>query len=129
MNGIEITRTHRYAPAFTPLALGFILAMRQWRPIWLVALAVNILAVMVTYTRTLLIAAVVAVVIAVVVRELRHPQAGRLVRRGLTILGSVAVVAAAFAWARPIESKYLLTRLERLRHGRRSQRHRHLAHP
>ena len=111
VNGIEITRTHRYAPAFTPLALGFILAMRQWRPFWLVALAVNILAVMVTYTRTLLIAAVFAVVIAVVVRELRHPEAGRLVRRALTILGSVAVVAAAFAWVRPVEAKYLLSRL------------------
>ena len=111
VSGVEITRTHRFSPAFTPLALGFILAMRDWRPIWLVALAVNILAVLVSYTRTLLIAALVAVVVAIIVRELRHPEAGRLLRRGLAILGSIAVITVAFAWMRPIEFGYLLDRL------------------
>jgi O-antigen ligase len=110
VGGVEITRTHRFSPAFTPLALGFILAMREWRPIWLAALAVNILAVMVSYTRTLLIAALVAVAIAIIVRELRHPEAGRLLRRGLAILGSIAVIVAAFAWMRPVEFGYLLAR-------------------
>lgn len=111
VDGVEITRTFRFAPAFTPLALGFILAMREWRPIWLAALAVNILAIMVSYTRTLLIAAAVAVVLAVVVRELRHGDAGRVLRRGLTIVGSVAAVVVVFAVVRPIQFRYLVSRL------------------
>ena len=108
--GSEITRTFAFMPQFSLLALGFVLARRQWDLKWLVVLAVTMLAIMVSYTRALLIAAVVGLVVAVVAREFSRPEAGRLVRRTLTIVASVAVVAVAFSLVRPVEFQYLAAR-------------------
>ena len=108
--GSEITRTFTFMPQFSLLALGFVLAKREWSFKWLVVLAITLLSILVSYTRALLIAAVVGVVIAVVVREFSRPEAGRLVRRTVTIVVSVTVVVAAFSFTRPVEFQYLVER-------------------
>jgi hypothetical protein len=109
--GQTITRTFTFAPQFSVLALAFVLARRSWTPGWLVVLAVTLLAVVVSYTRTLLIAALVAVVLAVVVREMKNPHAGRLVRRVLTLSASVAGAFVLFRLVRPAEFRFLMSRL------------------
>ena len=76
--GQEITRTFTFMPQFSLLALAFVLARRQWDLKWLVVLGITLLAIMVSYTRALLIAAVVGIVVAVLVREFSRPDAGRL---------------------------------------------------
>ena len=109
--GQTITRTFTFAPQFSVLALGFVLARRAWTPGWLVVLAITVLSIVVSYTRTLLIAAVVAVLIAVIAREFKRPRLGRLVRRVLTICASLAVAFVLFRVVRPVEYRFLLTRL------------------
>ena len=127
--GQEITRTFAFMPQFSLLALAFVLARRHWDLKWLAVLGITLMAIMVSYTRALLIAAVVGIVVAVLVREFRKPDAGRLVRRVLTIALSVVVVAAGFSFVRPVEFDISRQPLQRFRHGERRQRHRELADP
>lgn len=109
--GQTITRTFTFAPQFSVLALGFVLAKRAWTPGWLAVLAVTVLSIVVSYTRTLLLAAAVAVVIAIIVREMKKPHVGRLLRRVLTIGVSIAGALLVFRAVRPVEYHFLLSRL------------------
>jgi hypothetical protein len=91
--GQNIARATVFAPVFNLLALGFVLAKRQWTPRWLIVLAITLLASLVSLTRTLLIAAVVGLIIAIVARELSRPDFGRFARRvGASVLAAVVVV-------------------------------------
>jgi hypothetical protein len=109
--GAEITRTFHFAPMFTLLALGFVLARSAWTPRWLAVLAVTVSSVLVSYTRTLLIAVAVALVLAIFVRELKNGDAGRLLRRSLVVLVSLALVFAVFSVALPAQSAYVVSRM------------------
>ncbi|HET6496187.1 MAG TPA: O-antigen ligase family protein [Thermoleophilia bacterium] len=108
--GVEITRTFHFAPQFTILALGFILARSRWTAGWLLVLAISVLSVLVSYTRTPLIAVMLAFVISLVVRELRQPSAARLVRRALVIGVSAVVIVAGFAVVLPAQSQFINSR-------------------
>ncbi len=109
--GVAITRTFTFMPQLTPLALGYILAKPKWTAGWLVVLAITVMAVLVSYTRTLLITVALAVVIAVIARELRSPNATRFFRRVMVIVGSVAIAFALFALVLPVQTSYLTSRL------------------
>lgn len=109
--GVEITRTFHFAPQFTLLALGFVLARSRWTAGWLLVLAITVLSVLVSYTRTLLIAVIAAFVIAVVVRELRRPSASRLIRRILVIGVSAIIIVTGFAVVLPVQSHFVAARL------------------
>ena len=109
--GVEITRTFHFAPMFTLPALAFVLARPRWTPFWLTVLTVTVLSVLVSYTRTLFIAVIVAVVIAVLVRELKDPDSGRFLRRVLVVAGTVAAIMAVFAVILPAQSEFLVSRL------------------
>lgn len=109
--GQDITRFDVFAPALNLLALGFVLAKRRWTPGWLVVLAITLLAVLVSLTRTLVIAAVVGVALAIVVRELSRPDFRRVTRRiGVIVLGT-GVVVFAFSRVVPAYWGFLLKRL------------------
>ena len=110
-HGQTITRTFTFAPQFSVLALGFVLARRAWTLGWLVVLTITVLSIVVSYTRTLLVAAVVAVLVAIIVRELKKPRVGRLLRRVLTIAVSVAGALVLFSVVRPVEYHFVLSRL------------------
>jgi hypothetical protein len=110
-HGQTITRTFTFAPQFSVLALGFVLARRAWTPGWLVVLTITVLSIVVSYTRTLLVAAAIAVLVAIIVRELKKPHIGRLLRRVLTIALSVAGALVLFSVVRPVEYHFVLSRL------------------
>ena len=115
--GQDIARATTFAPVFDLLALGFVLAKRRWTPGWMVVLAITLLAILVSLTRTLLIAAAVGFVIAIVARELTKPDFGRVMRRiGATVLGA-AVVAFGFSRIAPAYWGVLLKRLDEFTSG------------
>lgn len=108
--GQDISRGTTYVPQFSLLALGFVLAKRTWSAKWLIVLGITMLAVITTYTRTLLIAAVAGLIIAIVARELSKPEAGRFLRRaGATVLCVIAALVI-FSMVRPVQYRFLLTR-------------------
>jgi hypothetical protein len=109
--GVTITRTFTFMPQLTPLALGYVLAKPKWTAGWLVVLAITVMSVLVSYTRTLLVTVVLAVVIAVIARELRSPNATRFFKRVLVIVGSVALALALFALVLPVQTSYMTSRL------------------
>ena len=112
--GAEITRTFHFAPMFSLLALGFVLARPKWTPGWLLVLAITVLSILVSYTRTLVIAVVVAVVIAIVVHEFKSPSSRRFLRRAAVILASVIFIGGGFALVLPARAEYALSRLTEL---------------
>jgi hypothetical protein len=115
--GQDIARATTFVPQFSLLALGFVLAKRAWSAKWLVVLGITMLSVLVTYTRTLLIAAVAGLIIAVVARELSKPEAGRFLRRtGAIVLCAIATLVI-FSAVLPVQYRFLLTRVDELRLG------------
>jgi len=94
--GVVITRTFSFMPPLFFLALAFTFARPRWTvPMYVVA-GINILAILVSYTRTMLLMAVVAGLTVVVVRLLRRRQAGLAVKR-VAALSFVAVVVGLIA--------------------------------
>ena len=116
--GQDITRATTFAPMFNLLALGFVLARRRWTAGWLIVLAITLLAILVSLTRTLIIAAFVGVIVAIVARELARPDFNRVARRiGSIVLGG-AVVVAAFSRIAPAYWRFLLKRFSEFTSGR-----------
>lgn len=110
--GQSIARGTVYQPVFNVLALGFVLAKRRWTPFWLAVLGITLEAIIVSLTRTMLIAAVAGLVVAVVARELVHPDFTRIARRtGATVFAAVAVVVV-FSRVVPTYWDYMLKRLD-----------------
>lgn len=115
--GQSIARATTFVPQYFLLSLGFVLAKRKWSAKWLVVLGVNMMAILVSYTRTLLIAAVAGLLIAIVVRELSKPEAGRFLRRAGAVVLCVVAVVVVFSVARPVQYRFLLTRFAELGSG------------
>ena len=116
--GQRITRTFTFAPQYSLLALGFVLGRRKWTPKLIAVLVVTMLAILVSYTRSLLIAAVIALVLAIVVQEVSRPDVSRFVRRSVAILASAFGAFAIFALARPVDYRFLLSRLSEFTSGK-----------
>ena len=110
VGGQAVSRGTTYAPVFNLLALGFVLAKRRWTPGWLVVLAITLLAILVSLTRTLLIAALLGLVIAIFARELSKPDFGRFARRVGTIVLAAAIVVVGFIKIAPAYWNTLLKR-------------------
>ena len=119
--GQTISRATTFAPMFNLLALGYVLAKRRWTPGWLVVLAITLLAILVSLTRTLLIAAVLGLVIAIIARELSRPDFGRVARRVGTIVLAAAVVIVGFIRLAPAYWKFLLKRFGEFTSGSGAQ--------
>jgi hypothetical protein len=116
--GQDITRATTFAPVFTLLSIGFVLGKRRWTPPWLVVLGITLVSVLVSLTRTLLIAAVVGLAIAVVARELARPDFSRVARRTGTVVLGAAVVAAGFSRMAPAYWSFLLKRFSEFTSGK-----------
>lgn len=110
-HGVDITRATVFAPMLNLLALGYVLAKRRWTFWWVVVLIVTLGAILVSLTRTLVIAALIGVVIAIIARELSRPDFARVARRvgAIAVLGVVAVVG--FSRVAPAYWAFLLKRL------------------
>lgn len=109
--GQVIARATVFQPVFNLLALGFVLTKSRWSPFWLLVLGITLGAIIVSLTRTMLVAAVAGLVIAVVARELVRPDFQRIARRtGATVFAAVTVVAV-FSRIAPAYWTYMLKRL------------------
>lgn len=109
--GRELTRTFYFMPQFLILATAFSIAQKRWTLWWAGVFIVTLGALWISYTRSLLVIAVVEVVVVLGVRLLKSREAGLAFRRALAIGGIVVVfVVVAFA-ALPVQSQYLLSRI------------------
>ena len=111
--GVVITRTFSFMPPLFFLAVAFTFAQRRWDvPTYLVA-GINVAAILVSYTRTMLLMVLVAGLTVVVVRLLRRRQAGLAIRRVVT-LSVVALVLGIVAFAfLPAQTEYFGKRISR----------------
>lgn len=116
-SGQNITRATTFAPMFNLLALGFVLAQRRWTPPWLVVLAITLLAILVSLTRTLVVAALVGLVIAIIARELARPEFSRAARRAGAIVLSAVLVVLGFRVISPAYWGFLLKRFSEFTSG------------
>jgi len=92
--GKVITRTFWFAPPYVALTLAFVLARRRWTPGWSLVLLITVIGIWVSYTRSLLIVAVAALLLTLLAWQLKRPAAGRLLKRAL----GIAVVGLALFW-------------------------------
>jgi O-antigen ligase len=110
--GQQLTRSFYFMPQLLILATAFSIAQRRWTVWWVAVFVITLATLWISYTRSLLVIAIVEVAIILGLRLLKSREAGRAVRRGLTIVGIVAVfVVLAFAFL-PVQSQYLLSRID-----------------
>jgi hypothetical protein len=119
--GEYVSRATVFAPVFNLLALGFVLAKRRWTPGWLLVLAITLMAILVSLTRTLLLAAIAGVVIALVVRELTRPEFGRFARRTGVLALAILALMVGFSRISPAYWSVLVARLGEFTSGQGSQ--------
>ena len=114
--GSLITRTFTFAPRFglVFLAVAFIAAARRWTLAWGAVLAITLLGVWVSYTRSLLFAVGVAVALSVLAYELKHPSSRRLTRRLVLTVCLAGVAAFTLFAVLPTQSRYFEQRLSSL---------------
>ncbi|HJW76015.1 MAG TPA: hypothetical protein VJ787_10150 [Thermoleophilia bacterium] len=109
--GQTITRTYYFMPQLVLLSIAYIFARRSWTA-WTVAAAViNLGAVWISYTRSLLAIAAVIIALSLVVRFMKLSTAGAAVRRTMTVgvlLVALFVGATSFF---PVQSQFFLGRL------------------
>lgn len=110
-NGEVLTRSFYFMPQYLPLAVAFCVARSKWSLLWVGVLAVTLAAIWVSYTRALLLVAIVEIVAVLAVRLLRHRDAWPAVKRAVQIalLAGVFVVAAVAVL--PTQSAYLFSRI------------------
>jgi O-antigen ligase len=109
--GQLITRSFYFMPQLMTLALAFCFAKPKWGLFWMAAFLLNMAALWVSYTRTLIVIAAVELLVILGLRMLTANQAGRTIRRAL-VIGVVVVVAGAVAFAvLPGESRYFMSRI------------------
>jgi hypothetical protein len=112
--GQALSRTFWFMPPFLLFSLGFALARRSWSAGTVVLTVLTMVAVVVSYTRSLVVAAAAAVGAVLGLRLLKERRPGLLARR-LSILGAVlAITVATLLVALPGPTSYFLNRLATL---------------
>jgi len=106
-----LTRSFYFMPQYLPLAIAFCAAKRKWSLLWLGVLAVTLAAIWVSYTRTLVLVAVVEIVLILGVRLLKQRDAWPAVKRSLQIILVTGVFAGAAVALLPTQSAYLFSRI------------------
>jgi O-antigen ligase len=109
--GERITRSFYFMPQLLTLALAYTFAKRRWSIFWIGVIVVTLGALWVSYTRSLLIIALVELVAILGARLFKGQQAGLVVKRALTIV-VLAAVLGVVAWvALPVQSQYFVSRI------------------
>jgi O-antigen ligase len=109
--GQRLTRSFYFMPQFLPLAIAYCVAKRKWGVFWFGVLVVTLAAVWVSYTRSLLLIAVVEVVVVLAVRLFKAREAWPAIKRGLQLVGVVALLGVLAFAVLPTQSNYILSRL------------------
>jgi hypothetical protein len=110
-NGEVLTRSFYFMPQYLPLAIAFCVAKRRWSLLWLGVLVVTLAAIWVSYTRTLLLLAVVEIVVILTVRLFKQRDAWPAAKRLLQIILVMGVFVGAAVALLPNQSSYLFSRI------------------
>jgi hypothetical protein len=109
--GEAITRTFYFMPQLLLLSIAYIFAQRSWTAWMLAAAVVNLSAVWISYTRSLLAIAVVIVALSLAARFMKYSTAGVAARRALAVGMLVLTLAAGVTFFLPVQSRFFLGRL------------------
>ena len=115
--GQVITRTFAFMSPLLIFALAVSFAKRRWTVWTYVIIAVNLVAVWVSYTRTMLAMAAVVAAISVLARLFKRGQEGLAVRRALAVATAVVSVAVIVVTFLPTESNYFVGRIQSAMEG------------
>lgn len=113
-NGQELSRTFWFMPPFLLFALSAAVARRSWGAGTIALVAVTMVAVVVSYTRSLLVAAAAVVAVILVLPWLKGGHPGLFLRRLSKIGAVLALVTAVLMVALPTPTSYFLSRMESL---------------
>lgn len=110
--GQTITRTFAFMSPLLIFALAMAFAKRHWTVWTYVIIGVNLAAVWVSYTRTMLAMAAVVAAISILARLLKGGQEMLAIRRVLAIATVVVAMAVVLVTMLPRESNYFVSRIQ-----------------
>jgi len=108
--GELITRSFYFMPQLLVLAVAFFVAKRTWDARTLVIAGITLAAIVISYTRSLILVALLEIALAMAVRLLKGGQLSMLMHRALAVVFTVACVGALVLAFLPTQSEFLLTR-------------------
>jgi hypothetical protein len=111
--GQQITRSFYFMPQLLTLSLAFCFAKPKWNAFWVAVMVITLAALWVSYTRTLLVTALVVLVVVLAVRLVKARQAGRVFRRALAIVTILVVFGVVVFAVLPAQSRYFVSRLSK----------------
>ena len=112
--GRELSRTFVIIPPFLFIALAVGYAKRSWDPVAILLVGMSWVAVVVSYTRSLLLAAAAVSIVLLTLRALKDRRGGALLRR-LSMIGVVgSCVVVTILLVLPTSTDYFLSRAETL---------------
>jgi hypothetical protein len=109
--GQVLSRTYLIMSPFLLLALIVGLARRSWSVGTIVLIFVSLVAVVVSYTRNLILAAAAVILVVLAARLLKERRAGGFLRRLSTIGAVVALTVIVLLVALPTPTGYFLSRM------------------
>ena len=115
--GQVITRTFVFLSPLLIFGLSFAFAMRRWTVWTYLIIGVNLVAVWISYTRTMLAVAAVVAAISILVRLLKSGQEMLAIRRVLSVAAVVVAVAVALVTLLPTESNFFVSRIQNAMEG------------
>ena len=115
VNGETLTRSFYFMPQYLPLAIAFCAAKHKWSLPWLGVLAVTLAAIWVSYTRALVLVAIVEILVILAVRLLKQRDAWPAVKRSLQIILVMGVFVAVAVALLPTQSAYFFSRIAETR--------------
>ena len=115
--GQVITRTFVFMSPLLLFALAASFAKRRWTVWTYVIIVVNLVAIWVSYTRTMLAMAAAVAAISIIARLVKRGQEMVALRRTFAIAAVVLAVAVALVTMLPTESNYFVGRIQRAMEG------------
>lgn len=109
--GVQLTRSFYFMPQLLILAVAYCIARRSWSARWVAVFLVTLGALWVSYTRSLLLIAVVTVAVILGVRLLKPGEAGPALRRLVVIVALALIFVFGALVVLPVQSRYLAARL------------------
>jgi hypothetical protein len=110
--GEVITRTFTFMPPLLFFSLAMSFALRRWSKWVYIVVLISLVAIWLSYTRTMLAIAILMAVVPVVVRMIKGGQSVLVLRRSIGTLIVVASVAAVLLAMFPTQSRYFMSRIE-----------------
>lgn len=109
--GQIITRSFYFMPQMLALAIAYVLARRTWNILWVGVVLVTLMALWVSYTRSLLVIAAAEFAVILAVRLSKSRQAGLAIRRVFTVAVILLMLGVVTLAVFPVQSQYFLSRI------------------